>query len=72
MSKKKLGGTVRMNISIPTRLKRRMDKVKVDVNWSATACRAFEDAIAEIETAKNLESAGHVLGIGECRLYVQA
>jgi hypothetical protein len=40
----------RTTISVPGDLKRRMDAVKEPVNWSALACRAFEDKLAEIAT----------------------
>ncbi|MHC4179286.1 MAG: hypothetical protein ACYSWU_17370 [Planctomycetota bacterium] len=36
------------SISVPPDLKRRMDKVKEPVNWSAVACQAFEQKLAEI------------------------
>jgi len=58
MIKKRVGVT-RTNISIPADLKRRMDKVSEGVNWSALACRAFEDKVAEMETrnlSKNTNS----------------
>ena len=42
---------MRMNISVPDGLKKRMDKVK-DTNWSALACRAFESHLAEIAAGK--------------------
>jgi hypothetical protein len=40
----------RTTISVPADLKRRMDTLKESVNWSALACRAFEDKLAEIAT----------------------
>jgi hypothetical protein len=39
---------VRTTISLPADLKRRMDKVTEDVNWSALACQAFESKLVEI------------------------
>jgi hypothetical protein len=45
-------GSVRTTISVPRDLKARMDKVKEPVNWSALACRAFEDKLAEIASRK--------------------
>jgi hypothetical protein len=42
----------RTTISVPRHLKRRMDAVTESVNWSALACRAFEDKLAEIATNK--------------------
>jgi hypothetical protein len=41
-----------MNISVPDRLKSRMDAVEEKVNWSALACRAFEAKLAEVATRK--------------------
>jgi hypothetical protein len=48
---KKLG-FFRTTISVPRELKRQMDAVKEPVNWSAIACRAFEEKLAEIITKK--------------------
>lgn len=45
-------GYLRTTISVPRELKRRMDAVKETVNWSAIACRAFEEKLAEIATKK--------------------
>jgi hypothetical protein len=41
----------RTTISLPAELKARMDAVKVPVNWSALAARAFEAKLWEIEMA---------------------
>ncbi len=38
----------RINITIPPDLKRRMENVLVNVNWSAVAAEAFERKILEI------------------------
>src|SRR5262249_28143611 len=35
-------------ITVPPDLKARMDEVEEDVNWSAIACEAFEQKLAEI------------------------
>jgi hypothetical protein len=43
---------VRTTISIPAELKARMDAVDEDVNWSAVACRAFEQRLGEIAARK--------------------
>ena len=51
MAKKRPGYT-RTTISVPVDLKKRMDKVREDVNWSALACQAFQDKLAEIATQK--------------------
>lgn len=42
----------RTTISVPRDLKRQMDAVKEPVNWSAIACRAFEEKLTEIATKK--------------------
>ena len=42
----------RMNISVPDKLKRRMDKAKEPVNWSAIASAAFEVKLGEIAQRK--------------------
>ena len=39
---------MRMNISVPDDLRRQMDAVQDSVNWSATACNAFRDKLAQI------------------------
>jgi len=44
--------TFRTTISVPISLKARMDMVKESVNWSALACQAFEDKLAEIAARK--------------------
>jgi hypothetical protein len=41
-----------MTITVPADVRRRMSAVKEDVNWSALACRAFEDKLAEIAARK--------------------
>lgn len=46
--------TVRTTISLPKDLKHRMRDVEEVVNWSAIACRAFEEKLVEI-TAKKQE-----------------
>lgn len=40
--------TVRMNISLPADLRKRMDGVPM-VNWSAVARKAFEDILKRLE-----------------------
>ncbi len=50
MGKKQI--SFRTTISVPSDLKERMDRVKEPVNWSALACRAFEDKLAEIAARK--------------------
>lgn len=41
--------SARANITIPAEVKRRMEKVKEPVNWSAVACKAFREKCAELE-----------------------
>ena len=49
---KKRPRTIGTMVSVPRALKDRIGKVKEDVNWSALACRAFENKLAEITTKK--------------------
>ena len=44
----------RTSISVPAGLKARMDAVGEPVNWSAVACRAFEQTLAEITTRRGV------------------
>jgi len=57
---KKLG-FFRTTISVPRDLKRRMDTVKEPVNWSAIACRGFEEIIAEIANKKEEKTMADVI-----------
>lgn len=41
-------GTVRTMISLPAELKKRMDKLGGNVNWSAVARQAIEDTLAKV------------------------
>jgi hypothetical protein len=50
----------RMSIYIPPDLRARMDKVKEPVNWSAVACRAFEDKLGEIAAKKEKKTMSDV------------
>lgn len=48
--------TVRMNISVPTDLKREMEELKTkgfDINWSKIATTAFRQMMFKIKTGKN-------------------
>ena len=54
-------GFFRTTISVPRDLKRRMDAVKEPVNWSALACRAFEEKLAEIATKKEEKSMADII-----------
>lgn len=47
-----MGKSRRTSISVPPELKARMDAVAEPVNWSAVACRAFEDELARITTLR--------------------
>src|SRR5262249_39839490 len=49
---KKRKGSFRTTISVPQDLKERMDAVTEPVNWSALACRAFEEKLGEIAAKK--------------------
>jgi hypothetical protein len=42
----------RTTISLPPEVKAQMEMVEEPVNWSAVACRAFEDKLAEIAAQK--------------------
>ena len=57
----KTSGSQRTTISIPADIKRRMNNVKEDVNWSAIACRAFESKLAEIATRKERKTMQDVI-----------
>jgi hypothetical protein len=51
----------RTTISVPRDLKRRMEAVKEGINWSAIACRAFEDKLAEVATNKEEKTMAAVI-----------
>jgi hypothetical protein len=57
----KTTGSHRTTISVPLDLKKRMDKVKEDVNWSALACQAFEGKLAEIAAKKETKTMEDVI-----------
>lgn len=46
---------VRMNISLPKGLKRRMDRVRDNVNWSAIAATAFEREVRRLESTDKVK-----------------
>jgi hypothetical protein len=50
-----------MSIYVPINIKAKMDKVKEPVNWSALACRAFEDKLAEIASRKENKTMSDVV-----------
>jgi len=52
---------VRTTISIPHELKKRMDRVKEPVNWSALACQAFESKLYEIQKLKEIRTMTNVI-----------
>ena len=60
MAKKK-PSVARTSVSLPAGLKRRMDKVKEPVNWSALACRAFENELADIASKKEKKDMNDVV-----------
>lgn len=51
--------SMRMNISVPDSLRARMDRMskKSEVNWSAIACRAFEEQVQQFERQRKTEVA---------------
>src|SRR5690242_4321225 len=51
-----MANTVRTTISVPNDLKARMDACGEPVNWSAVACRAFEEKLAEITRRRGAKS----------------
>lgn len=55
------GSKMRMNISVPDDLKNRMNKTGENVNWSAEACRAFEDKLAELAAKKERKTMADVI-----------
>lgn len=56
-----MGNIIRTTISVAADLKRRMDKVKEPVNWSALACRAFEQKLGEIAAKKEKKTMDDVI-----------
>ena len=53
--------TTRTTISVPLHLKLRMDSVVEEVNWSAVACRAFEEKMAEIISRRGAQELSDVV-----------
>jgi hypothetical protein len=58
---RKTGNIYRTTISIPQDLKRRMDAVEGQVNWSAVAAFAFEEKLAEITSRRKEKSLDNVI-----------
>jgi hypothetical protein len=58
---RKTGNIYRTTISIPQDLKRRMDAVEGQVNWSAVAAFAFEEKLAEIASRRKEKSLDDVI-----------
>ncbi len=54
---KRREGTVPVNISVPLSLRKKMEK-HPEINWSATACRAFERQLRAQEVLDELSEAG--------------
>jgi hypothetical protein len=48
-----MAATVRMNISVPEKLKNEMDAIPSEVNWSAVATEAFRYRVAELTYFKS-------------------
>jgi hypothetical protein len=57
----KATGSYRQIVSIPADLKRRMDKVADEVNWSAVAPQAFEGKLGEIAAKKEKKNMQDVI-----------
>src|SRR6266446_8123193 len=53
--------STRTTISVPAQLKVRMEQVRESVNWSAIACQAFENKLAEIAARKENKSMNDVV-----------
>ena len=54
-------GSYRQIVSIPADLKRRMDKVADEVNWSAVAAQAFEGKLGEIAAKREKKTMQDVI-----------
>src|SRR5262245_50206342 len=54
-------GAFRMNITIPNDLKKQMDKVGSDVNWSAAAAEAFRAKLLEVTSQRRVENMQDVI-----------
>ena len=48
----KSAGAVRVTISVPAKLKKRMERCKRETNWSAIAARAFSEYLSQIDFQK--------------------
>jgi hypothetical protein len=51
----------RISITVPPDLKRRMEVVEEEVNWSGVACRAFEAKLAEMASKKERKTMDDVI-----------
>ncbi len=51
----------RTTISVPSDLKTRMEEAGDSINWSAVACRAFEQTLAEITKRKEIANMNEVV-----------
>jgi hypothetical protein len=54
-------GKHRTTITIPQDLKARMDSIGESINWSAVACRAFEQELAKIISQKGAKDMNDVI-----------
>jgi hypothetical protein len=61
VSMAKKTGPFRTTISVPADLKKRMDAATEQINWSAVACRAFEQRLAEIAASKEKKTMNDVI-----------
>jgi hypothetical protein len=57
----KKSGSFRTTITLPLGLKKRMDEVAGQVNWSAVAARAFEEKLSEIASRKEKKTMSDVI-----------
>jgi hypothetical protein len=60
----------RTTVSFPLSLKRRMDAIHEDVNWSAIAARAFEREVARHERKQAEERQGPPAGLPDQWLWM--
>jgi hypothetical protein len=61
LQEEEAAGVVRVNISIASGLKSRMEAVTVPVNWSAVAAQAFETKLLELASKKEVGSTEDVI-----------
>jgi hypothetical protein len=54
-------GVIRVNISVPRKLKAEMDAVTLGINWSAVACEAFRSKLLELAARKEAKTKDEVI-----------